>query len=348
MKVAIITDQHFGARKSSRIFHDFFLKFYNNVFFPTLEERDIKVVIDLGDTFDNRRNIDLWSIHWARKNYYDRLDKMGVNVYSVVGNHTAYFKDTNNINTLDNVLGQYDNIKIYSKATEVNIGGLGILFIPWINQENAEETFKLIEKSNCDCAMGHLELNGFEVRRGLIMDHGDECGRYNKFKQVFSGHYHHKSSRANVKYLGNPYQIYWNDYKDPRGFHIFDTDTLELEYIQNPYEIYEKIYYDETKVNSSKFKYKDYSEKFVKVVVEKKNDSHKFDFFVAQLFAAGVHEVKIIEDPSFESDLQEEIDIETEDTLTILERYVDDLEHQDKSGLKNLLKSLYVEALELV
>jgi len=348
MKVAIITDQHFGARKSNRIFHDFFLKFYNNIFFPTLEERDIKVVIDLGDTFDNRRNIDLWSIHWARKNYYNRLDKMGVNVYSVVGNHTAYFKDTNNINTLDNVLGQYDNIKIYSKPTEVNIGGLGILFIPWINQENAEETFQLIEKTTCECAMGHLELNGFEVRRGLIMDHGDESGRYKKFKQVFSGHYHHKSSRANVKYLGNPYQIYWNDYKDQRGFHIFDTDTLELEYIQNPYEIYEKIYYDESKVNSSKFKYKDYSEKFVKVVVEKKNDSHKFDFFVTQLFAAGVHEVKIIEDPSFESDLQEEIDIETEDTLTILERYVDDLEYQDKSGLKNLLKSLYVEALELV
>ena len=57
MKVAIITDQHFGARKSSRIFHDFFKKFYRNVFFPTLEKRGIKTVLDLGDTFDNRRNL---------------------------------------------------------------------------------------------------------------------------------------------------------------------------------------------------------------------------------------------------------------------------------------------------
>ena len=40
MKVAIITDQHFGARKSSRVFHDFFLKFYDQVFFPALEERE--------------------------------------------------------------------------------------------------------------------------------------------------------------------------------------------------------------------------------------------------------------------------------------------------------------------
>lgn len=348
MKVAIITDQHFGARKSNRIFHDFFLKFYENVFFPTLEKEGITTVIDLGDTFDNRRNVDLWSIHWARKNYYDRLEEMGITVHSVVGNHTAYFKDTNRINTLDNVLREYGNVRIYAKPTEVNIGGLDVLFIPWINQENAEETYKCIQETTCTHAMGHLELNGFEVRRGLVMDHGDESGRYQKFKQVFSGHYHHKSSRANVNYLGNPYQIYWNDYKDPRGFHIFDIETLKLQHVINPYEIYEKIYYDETKVNSSKFKYKDYSDKFVKVVVEKKNDSHKFDFFVAQLFAAGAHEVKIIEDPSFEADLQEEIDIETEDTLTILERYVDELEYQDKSGIKNILKSLYVEALELV
>ena len=348
MKVAIITDQHFGARKSSRVFHDFFLKFYNEVFFPTLEERGIKVVLDLGDTFDNRRNVDLWSIQWARENYYDRLQEMGVNIYSVVGNHTAYFKDTNEINTLDNLLGQYDNIKTYSEPTEVNIGGLGILFIPWINQNNAEKTFQLIEETTCDCAMGHLELNGFEAHRGHIMENGLGGELFQKFQSVMSGHYHHRSSRGNVHYLGNPYQIYWNDYKDPRGFHIFDTDTLEREFIRNPFEIYDKIYYDETSVNISKFKYSDYSNKIIKIVVEKKTDSSKFDFFLSQLYAAGVHEVKIIEDPSFEQDINEEIDIEKEDTLTILERYVDDMEHSDKNSLKNILKSLYVEALELV
>ena len=41
MKIAIITDQHFGARKNSKLFHDYFLKFYNDVFFPTLESEGI-------------------------------------------------------------------------------------------------------------------------------------------------------------------------------------------------------------------------------------------------------------------------------------------------------------------
>ena len=96
------------------------------------------------------------------------------------------------------------------------------------------------------------------------------------------------------------------------------------------------------------FKYHDYAQSFVKINVEKKTDTDKFERFISQLYAAGVHEIKVIEDPSFEQDLNEEIDIEKEDTLTILERYVDDMEHSDKPALKNILKSLYVEALELV
>ncbi|MBU38026.1 MAG: recombinase [Euryarchaeota archaeon] len=347
MKIAIITDQHFGARKSSRTFHDFFKKFYDNVFFPTLKKRGIDTVLDLGDTFDNRRNLDLWAAKWSKDNYFTRLKEMGITIHSLVGNHTAYFKDTNKVNTLESVLGEYDNIKIYDKATEVMIGGLPILFVPWINSENSDETYALIEKSECPVVMGHLELNGFEAHRGYIMDHGNPTSPYKKFEKVFSGHYHQKSTRENITYLGNPYQIYWNDYNSKRGFHIFDTNTQKLEYIPNPYEIYAKIYYNEDKLNSSRFDYADYTNNFIKIIVDKKTDSSKFEFFISQLYAAGVHEIKVIEDPSFEQDLNEEIDIEREDTLTILEKYVDDIEHSDKPALKSILKSLYIEALEI-
>ena len=345
MKVAIITDQHFGARKSSRIFHDYFLRFYNEVFFPTLEKEGITTVLDLGDTFDNRRQLDLWSIQWARENYYDRLEKMGVAVHAIVGNHTAYFKDTNTVNTLDNVLGEYGNVTTYASADTLYLDGRGIVLIPWINQENAEETYELIKETDCDVAMGHLELQGFEAHRGYLMDRGASISVYKKFSQVFSGHYHHKSSRENIHYLGNPYQIYWNDYKDERGFHIWDTETLELTFVRNPFEIYEKIFYNEDNKLPSPANYKG---KMIKIIVENKKDSAKFDYFISQLYIAGVHEVKVIEDSSFDTQLSDEIDIEKEDTLTILERYVDDMEHSDKSGLKDILKSLYVEALEIV
>ncbi len=344
MKVAIITDQHFGARKSSRIFHEYFKDFYDNVFFPTLEKENIKVVFDLGDTFDNRKAVDIWSVNWSRKYYFDRLQEMGIEVHSLVGNHTAYYKDTNKINTLENFLGEYPNVKIYDSPTEVMIGGLPILFIPWICQDNQEETYKLIEETECEVAMGHLELNGFEAHKGFIMNHGIDKGLFSKFKQVFSGHYHTKSSHENCHYLGNPYQIYWNDWGDERGFHIYDTNTLSKTFYENPYKIFAKVFYDERKLPDPK----EYSGKIVKVIVERKTDPAKFEYFISQLYVNGVHEIKVVEDSSFESQLEDSLDIEKEDTLTILEQYVDGMEYHDKDGIKVLLKSLYVEALEMV
>ena len=344
MKVAIITDQHFGARKSSRIFHEYFKDFYDNVFFPTLEKENIKVVFDLGDTFDNRKAVDIWSVNWSRKYYFDRLQEMGIEVHSLVGNHTAYYKDTNKINTLENFLGEYPNVKIYDSPTEVMIGGLPILFVPWICQDNQEETYKLIEETECEVAMGHLELNGFEAHKGFIMNHGIDKGLFSKFKQVFSGHYHTKSSHENCHYLGNPYQIYWNDWGDDRGFHIYDTNTLNKTFYENPYKIFAKVFYDERKLPDPK----EYSGKIVKVIVERKTDPAKFEYFISQLYVNGVHEIKVVEDSSFESQLEDSLDIEKEDTLTILEQYVDGMEYHDKDGIKVLLKSLYVEALEMV
>ena len=134
MKIAIITDQHFGARKNSKLFHDYFLKFYEDVFFPTIEKEGITTIVDMGDTFDSRKGIDFAALSWAKKNYFDRLKEMGITVHTIVGNHTAYYKNTNNINALDLLLREYDNIKIYSETRPITLGNLSILLVPWINQ----------------------------------------------------------------------------------------------------------------------------------------------------------------------------------------------------------------------
>ena len=63
--------------------------------------------------------------------------------------------------------------------------------------------------------------------------------------RVFSGHYHHRSSQDNIHYLGNPYEIYWNDVNETRGFHVFDTETLEHTPINNPYRMFYKISYND-------------------------------------------------------------------------------------------------------
>ena len=345
MKVAIITDQHFGARKGSKFLHEYFKKFYDEVFFPYLEESGIKTVIDMGDTFDNRRSIDLWSLEWAKENYYDRLEKLGVTVHTIVGNHTAYYKDTNSINSVDLLLKQYKNVHVYSECTEVMIDKLQVLFIPWINAENTESSIESIKVSTSACAMGHLELNGFRAHRGHVMEEGMACDVFEKFDKVFSGHYHTRSDNGRIFYLGNPYEMFWNDVNDTRGFHIFDTDTLTHTPVNNPYKLFYNIYYEDT--NHKLFNATEYENKIVKVIVRKKSKPKDFEKFIDKLYSVGVQDLKIIEN----FDLQENEDFEIgeeENTLSILNRYIDESETQyDKSIIKNIFQDLYKQACEV-
>ena len=348
MKIAIITDQHFGARKNSQIFHDYFLKFYENIFFPALEKEGITTVVDMGDTFDSRRGIDFAALRWAKDNYFDRLHKMGCTVHTVVGNHTAYYKNTNEVNAVDLLLREYDNVKIYSDPEEVKIGNLKILFVPWINKENEEQTIKYIKKSKCPVAMGHLELNGFQVNQQVVMDHGFDHNYFKKFDRVYSGHFHTRSSQEGIHYLGNPYEIYWNDVEDTRGFHLFDTETLEHTPINNPYRLFYKIYYEDT--DYQLFDTREYENKIIKLIVRKKTDNKKFEKFIDKLYEANAAEIKIVENFDFNGWYTDDFEpFESEDTLSILNRYIEDSEATlDKSLIKKMMQETYQEACELI
>jgi hypothetical protein len=346
MKVAIITDQHFGARKNSKLFHDYFLKFYNDVFFPTLEQYGITTVIDMGDTFDSRKGIDFSALSWAKNNYYDRLNEMGVKVHTIVGNHTAYYKNTNDVNAVDLLLREYDNVTVYSQPTEVQLDNLKTLFIPWINQENEETTLKLIQKTSCKCAMGHLELQGFRVNRQIVMEHGLESKLFDKFERVFSGHYHTRSTNGTVFYLGNPYEIYWTDVNDARGFTIFDTETLEHTSINNPHKMFYNIYYEDTDYQT--FDSREYENKIVKIIVRKKTDTKKFEKFIDKLYSTNIAELKVIENFDIQEPQEFEA-FESEDTISILNRYIEEAEiGLDKSIIQKMMQEIYQEACELV
>ena len=346
MKVAIITDQHFGFKKGSKLYLDYFQKFYDEVFFPKIEKLGITTVLDLGDTFDNRKGCDLYSLDWAKRNYFSRLASNKVSLISIVGNHTAYYKNTNDINTIDLLLREYDNIRILSESEQVRVGNLDILFIPWINQENSARTYKMIKESKAKVAMGHLELNGFVATHGHTMENGADFECYDKFKQVFSGHYHTRSNNGRIYYLGNPYEMFWNDCNDPRGFHIYDTDTLKLKTINNPNKLYKKIFYNDTP--RQLFKFGEYKNKIVKVIVKSKSSEKEYDRFMESLLKVNPHDIKVIErtdDLIFDGDIVNQ----TEDTMTLLNSYIDDLEtNLNKSKIKGLVKEIYQEACEVI
>ncbi len=343
MKVAIITDTHYGARKGSKHFHDYFELFYKNIFFPALEEYEIGTVVHMGDIFDSRKSIDYQSFEWAKRVVFEPLKKY--KVHAITGNHDCYYKNTNNINSPELLLQSFPNIKTYSKATEIKLDKLKILLLPWINSENYEESRNAIKKSKSKVAMGHLEINGFRATRGHIMETGMDVGVFNKFERVYSGHFHTRSEDGNICYLGNPYELFWNDVNDPRGFHIFDTETLTHIPVNNPYKLFYNVYYDDT--NYKLFNATEYESKIVKVIVRKKSKPKNFEKFIDKLYSVGVQDLKIIENFDIQENEDFEID-EEENTISILNRYIDESEFEyDKNIIKGIFQDLYRKACEV-
>jgi DNA repair exonuclease SbcCD nuclease subunit len=354
MKVAIITDQHFGARNDSVNFINFFEKFYSTIFFPTLKENNITHILILGDTFDRRKYINFFSLKKTKEMFFDVAKQMGIKIDMLAGNHDTYFKNTNDVNSVDLLLREYDNVNVIDSPTTITVDGTQICMMPWICPENYEQSLDVMKQTQAQICMGHFEIEGFAMYKGMQSHEGLDRNLFNKFDMTFSGHYHHKSSNGDIHYLGNPYELTWSDYDDARGFHIFDTNTRALNFIRNPYTIFNKVTYDDTIENAidkySKIDLTIYKDTFVKVIVTNKTNPFLFDLFISELYKNTPIDVSIVEDNiDLTEGLESDIISEAEDTLTILNKYVDNIQTEgiDNVKLKGILKTLYVEALNL-
>ena len=240
-------------------------------------------------------------------------------------------------------LTEYTNIQTYSDPQTVKIKNVPLFFIPWVCEENADAFIEQRDQSKAKIALGHLEIAGFYANSTYQVQHGLDAGIFSQFDKVYSGHFHKKNSSGNISYLGNTYQMYWN-FEDTRGFHILDLETGEVEFIPNPNHLFHKIYYNEDDkklINHTK-----YRDTYVKIIVEGKSTPARLNKLIDNLYKTGVHDVKVIE--NFELSVDEDAEIESEDTLTTLTNYVNALEDDvNKENLAEILRSLYIEAQEV-
>lgn len=354
LKIAIIADTHFGVRNDQQAFHDYFDRFYREVFFPKLKEQQITTVLHLGDVFDRRKFIQFHSLYQSSHYFFHKLEQEGINVHTIIGNHDIAYRNTLLINSPDLLLRhKYSNITIYDEATPLKLGGMSFLFLPWICAENREESIEAIENSTAQVLLGHLEVNGFEMTRGLVCDHGLDSKIFDKFEFVFSGHFHHKSTKGNIHYLGSPYEMKWGDFDDPRGFHIFDTETKTLEFVRNPYRMFYRITYDDSKLSLMDVMKRDYSMyrgTFVRLVVHHRQSPVVFEKLLDRLESVNPLRVQVVDEQIAQdlSSVDEALSKEVMDTPTLIKAYVNDVDTQlDKKKLDSLFRKLYDEAISL-
>lgn len=350
MRIAILGDTHFGMRGDSIAFHSNYREFYLKVFFPYLEEHGITNVYQLGDLFDRRKYISFQTLALCRRYFFDIMQKKGIQFYTLLGNHDITFKNTLEVNSPSLLLQEYDNICIHDKPFTDREFGIDI--IPWICKDNEEEIKDFIKNSKNEVCFGHFELNGFEMDRGNICIDGMDASILSRYELVLSGHFHHKSNNGSIVYVGTPGEMTWADYNDERGFHVYDTETRELTFIKNPYTMFYKMKYNDEEIEYNEVVNADYSAlsgKYVKVVVEKRTNAFLFDTLIDCITKATPLDISVVEDFSEITDANADVEVDqAEDTITILDKYVDGLTLPVESGkIKSILRDVYFEAMSL-
>jgi DNA repair exonuclease SbcCD nuclease subunit len=351
MKIAVLGDTHFGMRGDSLWFHSYYKMFYEQVFFPYLVDNEITDVYQLGDLFDRRKYINFNSLHLARKYFFDRLHELGISFHTLLGNHDVSYKNTLEVNSSQLLLREYKNITIHDKPITCDVDETQIDIIPWICADNEQQVFDFIKNSTSDIVFGHFEIAGFQMDKNTTCHEGLDRDILKRYDVVLSGHFHHKSSDGQITYVGTPGEITWSDYNDPRGFHVFDTNTRELSFIRNPYSIFYKIEYDDTVHDFeywNQFDFAKYKNVYVKLNVKLKQNPYLFDMVLDKLLKENPIDVSVVE--NFDDVLSEEkenID-ESEDTMTILSKYIDQVSlNLDSDKMKVIMRDLYQECLSL-
>lgn len=352
MKICILGDCHFGCRSASSHFVKFQLNFFAKQLFPYMEKNNISQIFQLGDLWDNRTMLPLKILHKIKRPIFDEMYSRKIKFHTLVGNHDAQMKESIESNTSELLLGEYSNVSVYKTPTMVKVDkNVTFDMIPWICVENRDEVEKFIKrKNNGDFCLGHFEIAGASMYRGIQGHGGLPTDTFGRYEGVYSGHFHTRSNveigetGKLIQYVGTPYEITWMDAHDPRGFTVFDTETRSSEFIRTEETMFNKIYY---KGSSPDISENDVHGKFIKLIVENKGDLYKFDAFLNELRSWSPYDLAIVEnniDVTGGEAGDDSIDIE--DTVTIISNYIDSLETDiDKNKVKDFINGLYSEAI---
>ena len=347
--IAILGDTHFGARDDSELFNRHFFKFYDETLFPFIEANGIKHLIQTGDFMDKRKNVNYRTLNSVRNGFISKLKELGVTLHVFPGNHDIFHRHKNEINSISELFSGEEHVKIYTDFTTINIGNRDIDIIPWLNKYNTSDGIEYMKKSSSQYCFGHFEIIGFDMYSGIPGTGGMPMEIFESYDMVISGHYHTRSKRGNITYVGTPYEMTWSDFEDPKGFHTLNLETGDLTFIENPDRIFRKAFYA-SDLDYSLFDFSELNDCIVKIIVVDMGDVEKYEDFIRRVEEACPANVSVVVSDSIVTDGIDENEMESLDTLSIListGETVAENANLDSKVMVKLIKELYSEALSI-
>ena len=343
MKIAIVGDVHFGARNRNVLIEKWQRKFYEEYFWPKIDELGIDTILQTGDYFDSRKWINIQTMAFHKEVFVKPAQARRCDVHVIVGNHDIPLRNSLANNSVQQILGEEDCFTVHETIETRDFDGCNITFFPWICKENEVESFKRLQEGG-EIAFGHFEIDGFMMHPGAFARSDSKSVDFKSWDKVIAGHFHAQSQKENIHYVGTPYQMSWSDWSTKHGFWVFDTFDHSMEFHQNPFNFFHKIFWE----NGTNFDVTSIKDSYVKIEVREKTDFESFEKFIDKVNFNQPFEVKIME--TFEEFNSENVNdiIELASTTELIEQYISDVAtvHNKEHIVKAMLE-IYNEAVDL-
>jgi len=239
--ILMISDIHFGAHVNSEEWQENMKNYFYGFFIPkikelktTLKEDERVILVNLGDTFNDRKAIDI-NVYNLAIDIFEDIAKE-IDVYTLNGNHDLA-KKTNEGNTSLRAIQYIPNVTLITDPTLLNINYEGgkhtkIIAVPFLG-DHSQETKYLMENAKAKYAFMHTDLAAMKYDNGMLITEGVNTDVFSGI--VYSGHIHKRQETKKCIYVGSPYHISKSDIGNQKGLYLLNLKTNKHEFIENHY-----------------------------------------------------------------------------------------------------------------
>jgi len=218
-KVAVCTDIHWGL-KSNSLVHNRDCEAFIDWFIAKAKEEGCETGMFLGDWHNHRASINLQTLQFSVQ-ALEKLSAAFDKFYFIPGNHDLYYRDKRDIHGAE-WAKHLPNIVIVNDWFKSN----DVIIAPWL----VGDDHKKLNKMSCKYMFGHFELPHFLMNARVEMpDHGEvKSEDFTGIEKVFSGHFHMRQQKGNIRYIGNCFPHNFADAGDAdRGMMVMEWDKDE-------------------------------------------------------------------------------------------------------------------------
>jgi DNA repair exonuclease SbcCD nuclease subunit len=333
METVVFADLHF-QKPSWGYATDYALKkFFHQQFWPLIKKRNIHRIIQLGDFTHDKKTINKQTADLIGECFTLPAQDLDLDVILICGNHDAYFRDKNNINSLRTLFRNTGFTIVDTEVEKFN----NSVYIPWGFDPKMYPA---------KYAFGHFEIKGFEYQKGITCNSGSEQSDFGFFERVLAGHFHRKNAIGNTMYLGSVIALDFGEVDSEHGFAIFDDETGNFEFIKTEIEVFKKIIY---KPGNTDYLKEDFKDKVISITVLDSENKEEYNKFLEFIYSQKPIDVRIV---SLEGELKNIMNIENvegiENILSLSKKYIDGMElskPMDNRTLYEIYERIYKEAI---